>query len=331
MRRREFICFSLGCGLVWPCVTLAQPSAKQTKIGWLSPFSASLIPAAAKNRQAFRRSLERLGHAEGRDTVIESRFADGNLDRLPGLAAELVDQKVDIIVAVATPAAMAARKATSTIPIVMISVSDPVRSGLVESLARPGGNVTGLTFSVGLDIFSKSMELLKEAVPSLQMVALLMNPSSPAQAAATSQIEAAAQALNVRAGVFQVRRPEEIVTAFEAIAQDHYGAVLVAADPLFFSEAAQIGKLALKYQLPSMHQQREAAEAGGLISYGPDITDLNRRAATYVDAILKGAKPADLPIQQPTKFELVINLDTARALGLTISPTLLVRTDEVIE
>jgi putative ABC transport system substrate-binding protein len=185
--------------------------------------------------------------------------------------------------------------------------------------------VTGLTFSVGLDIFTKSMELLKEAVPGLQMVALVVNPANPYHAATASQIEAAAQALNVRGNVFQARRLEEIATAFEAIAQAHYGAVFVVADPLLASEAAQIAKLALKYQLPSMHQLRLEAEAGGLMSYGPDNTDLFRRAARYVDAILKGAKPADLPVQQPTKFELLINLNTARALGLTIPPTLLGR------
>jgi putative tryptophan/tyrosine transport system substrate-binding protein len=328
MRRREFICF-LGCGLVCSCAALAQQSAKQTKIGWLSPLSSR--PPAARNLQAFRQSLEHLGHVEGRDIAIEFRFADGNVDRLPSLAAELVDQKVDIIVTFATPAAEAARKATSAIPIVAISVTDPVGRGLVESLARPGGNVTGLSFSVGLDIFSKSMEFLKEAVPALQMVGLLLNQANPFHAAAASQIEAAAQALNVRARVFQASRPEEITTAFEAIAQLHFGAVFVVADVLFVTEAAQIAKLALTYQLPSIHQIRNEAEAGGLMSYGPDITDLYRRAAMYVDAILKGAKPANLPVQQPTKFELVINHNTARALGLTIPPTLLVRADEVIE
>ena len=212
-----------------------------------------------------------------------------------------------------------------------ISVTDPVGRALVESLARPGGNVTGTTFSVGLDIFTKGMEFLKEAVPGLQMVALLVNPANPYHAGTASQMEAATQALNLRANAFQARRPEEIATAFEAIAQAHCGAVFVVADTLFVAERAQIAKLALTYQRPSMHQSRVEAEAGGLMSYGPDITDLNRRAATYVDAILKGAKPAELPIQQPTKFELVINLNTARALGITIPPTLLARADEVIE
>ncbi len=328
MRRREFICF-LGCGLVCACAALAQQSAKQRKIGWLSPLSSR--SPAARDLQAFRQSIEHFGHVEGRDIAIEFRFADGNADRLPSLAAELVDQKVDIIVTFATPAAVAARKATSTIPIVAISITDPVGLGLVESLARPGGNVTGLAFSVGLDIFSKSLELLKEAVPGLQMVGLLLNPANPVHAAAASQIEAAAQALNVRARVFQARHPEEITTAFEAIAKAQFGAVFVVADVLFSTEAAQIAKLASTYQLPSMHQLRPGVEAGGLMSYGPDITDLYRRAAMYVDAILKGAKPADLPVQQPTKFELLINLNTARALGLTIPPMLLARADDVIE
>ena len=334
MRRREFICF-LGCGLVCPCVALAQQSGKQTKIGWLSNFSPRLVSAklgSAKLFPAFRQSLEHLGHVEGRDIAFEFRYAEGNYDRLASLAAELVEQKVDIIVAQNTPPAVAARKATSTIPIVAVSVTDPVGRGLVESLARPGGNVTGLTFSVGLDIFTKSMEFLKEAVPGLQMVALLVNPANPYHAGTASQIEAAAhRALNVRGKVFQARRPEEIATAFEPIAQAHYGAVFVVADTVLGLEAAQIAKLSLKYQLPSMHQLRIETEAGGLMSYGPDLTDSHRRAATYVDAIIKGAKPADLPIQQPRKFELVINRNTARALGITIPPTLLVRTDEVIE
>jgi ABC-type uncharacterized transport system substrate-binding protein len=336
MRRREFICF-LGCGLVCPRVALAQQGGKQAKIGWLSSFSprlvsAKLSPTAVTLFPAFRQSLEHLGHFEGRDFAFEFRYAEGDYDRLASLAAELVEQKVDIIVAQNTPAAVAARKATSTIPIVAIAVTDPVGRGLVESLARPGGNVTGLTFSVGLDHFTKSMEFLKEAVPGLQMVALLVNPANPYHAGTASQIEAAAhRALNVRGKVFQARRPEEIATAFEAIAQAHCGAVFVVADHVLSLEAAQIAKLSLKYQLPSMHQLRIEAEAGGLMSYGPDLTDQHRRAATYVDAILKGAKPADLPIQQPTKFELVVNLNTARALGITIPPTLLVRADGVIE
>jgi len=329
MRRRDFIRF-LGCGsLVFPCAALAQQSGKQTRIGWLSPNSRQSLEDPG--RRAFRKSLEDLGHVEGRDVAIVFRDADYNFDQLPSLAAELVEQKVDIIVTVATQAAVAARKATSKIPIVAISVTDPVGRGLVESLARPGGNVTGLTFGVGLDIFSKGLDFLKEAVPSLQMVAVLVNPTNPFHEAAASQIGAIAQALNVHASVFQARRPEAIAMAFEAIAQAHCGAVFVLADALLASERAQIAKLALTYQLPSMHQLRAEAEAGGLMSYGPDFTDLFRRAAKYVDAIIKGAKPADLPVEQPSKFALVINLATARALGVTIPPMLVVRADEVIE
>ena len=330
MRRREFIRF-LGCSfLVCPCVALAQQSGTQTRIGWLAPNSRD-DPNPAKMLQVFRQRLEHLGHIEGRDIAIEFRYADRNFGRLPALAAELVEQKVDIIVTLTTPATVAARKATSAIPMVAISVSDPVGQGLVDSLARPGGNVTGLAFGVGLDIFSKGLELFKEAVPGLRMVALLVNPANPVHEAVAGKMEAAALAMNLRAGVFQARRPEEITRALKAIAQAHYGAVFVVADALLASERSQIVKLAMTYQLPSMHQLREEAEAGGLMSYGPDTTDMYRRAATYVDAIMKGAKPADLPVQQPTKFELVINLTTARALGLTILPTLLVRADEVIE
>ena len=331
MRRREFIRF-FGCSfLVCPSVALAQQGGKQTKIGWLSPDDSRDAAFPAKMLQTFRQRLEHLGHIEGRDVAIEFRYADRKLDRLPALAAELVEQKVDIIVTLSTPASLAAREATRAIPIVAISVSDPVGQGLVESLARPSGNVTALTFSVGLDVFSKSLELLKEAVPGLQTVALLVNPANPIHESVASQMQAAALALNLRAGVYQARRPEEIATAFQAIVQAHYGAVCIVADSLFGSERARIVKLAMTYQLPSMHQNRDEAEAGGLMSYGPDRPDLYRRAATYVDAIIKGAKPADLPVQQPTKFELVINLNTARALGLTIPPTLLVSADEVIE
>jgi putative ABC transport system substrate-binding protein len=214
---------------------------------------------------------------------------------------------------------------------VAISFTDPVEQGLVESLARPGGNVTGLTFSVGLDIFSKGLELLKEAVPNLQTIALLVNPANPVHKDAASRMEAVALALNLPARVFQARRPEEIATALQAIAQAHYRAVCIVSDPLLVSERSQILKHAMTHRIASMHQNREEVEAGGLMSYGPDTIDLSRRAATYVDAIIKGAKPADLPVQQPTKFELVINLNTARALGLTIPPTLLVAADEVIE
>jgi putative ABC transport system substrate-binding protein len=309
---------------------LAQQGGKQTKIGWLAPGPRD-GPIPAKQLQTFRQYLEHLGHIEGRDIAIEFRYADRNYDRLPALAAELVEQKIDVIVTSATAATVAARKATSTIPIVAISFTDPVGQGLVESLARPGGNVTGVTFSVGLDIFSKGLELLKEAVPGLQKIALLVNPANPVHKAAAGQMETVALALNLRARAFQARRPEEIAAAFEVIAQAHYGAVCIVSDPLLVSERSQILELAMTYQLPSMHQNREEVEAGGLMSYGPDTIDMSRRAATYVDAIIKGAKPADLPVQQPTKFEFVINLNTARELGLTIPPTLLVRADEVIE
>jgi putative ABC transport system substrate-binding protein len=330
MRRREFILF-LGCSfLVCRCVALAQQGGKQTKIGWLAPNSRD-GPFPAKQLQAFRERLEHLGHIEGRDIAIEFRYAGRNYDRLPALATELVEQKVDIIVTSATAAAVAARKATSTIPIVAISFTDPVGQGLVESLARPGGNVTGLAFGVGLDIFSKGLELLKEAVPGLQTVALLVNPTNPVHERIASQMQAAALALNLPARVFQVRRPEEIATALQAIAQAHYGAVCIVSDPLLISERSQILKLAMTYRIPSMHQNREEAEAGGLMSYCPDTIDLARLAAAYVDAIIKGAKPADLPVQQPTKFELVINLKTAKALRLSVPPSLLVRADDVIE
>jgi putative tryptophan/tyrosine transport system substrate-binding protein len=328
MRRREFIRF-LGCGiLICPSVALAQQSGKQTKIGWLAPNSRD---ASIQFLQVFRQGLEHLGHVEGQDIAIEVRYADLNFDRLPGLAAELVEQKADIIVTLATQAAVAARKATSTIPIVAISVTDPVGRGPCREPRETRRERDRPGFRCGSRHFQQGLELLKEAVPGLQMVALLLNPANPFHADAGSKIEAAALVLNVRASSFQVRRTDEIATAFEAIAQAHYGAVFIVADTLFYGERAHIAKLAMAYQLPSMHQLRDEAEAGGLMSYGPDFYDLVRRGATYVHVIKKGAKPADLPVQQPTKFELVINLNTARALGLTIPPTLLLRADGMIE
>ena len=252
-------------------------------------------------------------------------------DRLPDLAAELVRLKVvDVIVATPTPPAAAAKNATGTIPIVMIAVGDPVGQGLIASLARPCGNVTGLSFSVGLEIIGKQLELLKETVPKVRRVAILSNPANPFHPLAIKEVKVAARSLGVQLQLLEARGPNEFDGAFAAMAKERVGALLVVTDPLFFLHRTRLADLAAKSRLPAAHGVREHVEAGSLMSYGPSLPDLSRRAATFVDKILKGAKPADLPVEQPTKFELVVNLKTAKALGLTIPQSILIRADEVI-
>jgi putative ABC transport system substrate-binding protein len=307
----------------------AQQATKQ-RIGYLIASSKER-PAIQKYRQAFLQSLAGFGYVEGQNVAIEYRFAELDFGRLPGLAAELVELKVDVIVAAPTPAAVAAKKVTGSIPIVMVNAGDPVSRGLVATLARPEWNVTGSSFSVGLEHFSKAMELLKEAVPSLRKVGVLVNPANPSHADIAQQISSTAPSLGLDTELFKASRKDDIEPAFVGMIQSRCQAAFIVADALTGSEAALIANLAAKHRLPSMHQLGEEVEVGGLMSYGPNITDQFRRAAAYVDKILKGAKPADLPVQQPTKFELLINLKTARALGLTIPPTLLVFASEVIE
>jgi putative ABC transport system substrate-binding protein len=280
--------------------------------------------------EAFRQGLRELGYVEGQNIAIESRWTEGKDDRLPGLAADLVRSKVDVIVAETGAATRAAQQATRTIPIVMSTVNDPVGSGLVASLARPGGNVTGLTI-MSPDLVGKQLELLKEVVPKVSRVALLRHPDNPASAAQLREAQAAAQALGVRLQTLEARSPQEIDDAFAAMTRERAGALLIIPDTLFWSQRRQIVELAVKRRLPSMRIGESYAEAGGLMSYGPSYLDLERRAATFVDKILKGANPADLPVELPTKFELVINLKTAKAIGLTIPQPLLQRADQIID
>jgi len=303
----------------------AQPTVKVARIGCLAGGSRR------NNFELFRQELEHLGYIDGRNIGFEYRFAESDLARLPQLAAELVSLKVDIIVASPTPAAVAAKQVTDAIPIVMVNAGDPVGLGLVESLARPGGNVTGLAFSVALETLGKALELLKDTVPNLNRVAVLLNPANPAHSLAKKQVEVAAAGSGVQLQLLEVRGPGDFPNAFAAMAQERAGAVIIVPDVLSVENAKQLAELAVSTGLPSMHGFREEVEAGGLISYGPNLTQPFRHAAAFVDKILKGVKPADLPVQQPTKFELVINLKTARVLGLTIPPTLLARADEVIE
>ena len=328
MDRRTFLfVFSLGA-LSAPLAAEAQPTGKVYRIGYLAPGSATVSQLPV---EAFREGLRELGLVEGQNIVIDYRFAEGRFDRLPELAAELVRLRVDVIMAGPTPPAMAAKKATGTIPIVMAGVGDPVELGLIASLARPGGNITGVSFSVGMDIFGKDLELLREAVPKARRVAILSNPANPSHALAITNVKAAAGSLGVQLQLLEAREPNQFDGAFAAMTKERVDALLVVADGMFIFHRARLADLAAKNRVPSMHGVRENVEAGGLMSYGPSTVAAWRRAAFFVDRILKGTKPADLPVEQPTKFELVINLKTAKVLGLTVSPSLLARADEVIE
>jgi len=325
MKRRTFIKGLVGSAVAWPFAARAQQAEKVPKIGYLAPSSASA------RAEVFRQGLRELGYVEGKNIVIEYRFAEGEFDRLPDLAAELARLEVDVIVSVATQASLAAKGATRTIPIVMANVSDPVGSGLVASLARPGANVTGMA-SMTAEVVGKSLELLKETVPKLSRVAVLWNPENAIfQAQMLRETQIAAGALGVVLQTFGARGADEFDRAFAAINRAHVGALLVLADNILILHRAQILDFAEKSRLPAMYGSREHAADGGLMAYGPRYDDLFRRAASYVDKILKGAKPADLPVEQPTKFEFVINVKTAKALGLTIPIPLLGRADEVIE
>jgi putative ABC transport system substrate-binding protein len=280
--------------------------------------------------EALRQGLRELGYVEGQSIVIEPRWAEGKFDRYPALAADLVRLKVHVVVAVGGNATQAAQQATRTIPIVMSVVIDPLGSGLVSSLARPGGNVTGLSL-MAPDVVGKQLELLKEVVSKVSQVAVLWNPNNPGSAPQLHEAKIAARGLAVRLRIFDARDPQEIASAFAAMTKERVGGLVILNDAILLNQRKQIAELAAKSRLPSVSGMREYAEAGGLIAYSPDFLDLERRAATFVDKILKGAKPADLPVEQPTRFDLLINLKTAEALGFTVPASLLRRADQVIE
>ena len=326
-RRTAALIVSLVLGiLAAPVAADAQP-AKTPRIGMLRVGSPS---DRVEQIEAFRRGLRDLGYVEGQNIIIEFRFAEGGQERLPDLAAELVRLKVDVIVANGTVAIRAAKQATATIPIVMATVGDPVRTGLVASLARPGGNITGSTL-LGPELGAKRLQLLKEAVPKLSRVALLWNPASLSNQLQFKDIQLGAKALGVALQSVEIRSPDGFDSAFTAITRERPNALIMTADPIHQLHAGRIIEFAARSRLPAMYQVRENVEAGGLMSYGASLPDLYRRAATFVDKILKGAKPADLPVDQPTRFELVINRKTAKALGLTIPQSVLFRADKVIE
>jgi putative ABC transport system substrate-binding protein len=310
-----------------PLVADAQQPGKVPRIGYLGPGSPSTVGHLV---EAFRRGLRVLGYVEGQNIAIEYRWAEGRFERLPDLAAELVRLNVDVIVTATTPAIQAAKQATKTIPIVMAVSADPVETGLVASLARPGGNITGLSL-LAPEIVGKQLQLLKEAVPKVSRVAVLCNPANLSSAPQLREAEVAARPLGVRLQILEARSPDEFESAFAAMTRERVGSLLVLGDPLFFQQRTRLADLAAKSRVPAMYGVSEHAEAGGLIAYSANVSDVYRRAATYVDKILKGAKPADLPVEQPTTFELVINLKTARALGLTIPQTVLIRADQVIQ
>jgi putative tryptophan/tyrosine transport system substrate-binding protein len=327
--RRAFLAGTGAVFLAAPLAAEAQQAAKVPRIGYLA-----LNFASGRNlTETFRQGLRVVGYVEGRNVVIEYRDAEGKPQRLPALAAELVALKVDVIVAPSTPATLAARRATRTLPIVFIGVADPITDGLVTSLARPGANVTGLS-SLTPELVGKRLDLLKQAVPRVSQVAVLWQPGGQGERTAKDMLkgaEVAARALGVRLQFVEARGPADLDRAFSEIIKARADALTVLGTPMFFNERRRLVDLTAKNRLPALYPIREFVDAGGLTSYGANFADLYRRAAAYVDKIFKGAKPADLPVEQPTKFELVINLKTAKALGLTIPPSLLGRADEVIE
>jgi putative ABC transport system substrate-binding protein len=325
MRRREFIALVGGAAAAWPLAARAQQAGKLPTIGFLGAS-----PSIESQRvAAFVQRLRELSWVDGRNLAIEYRWAEGRNERYTEAAAELVRLKVDVIVTVATPATLAAKQATLVIPIVFGAASDPVGTGLVESLARPGGNVTGLANQIS-DTDGKKLELLREAVPGLRRLAIMANVGNPASVLDMGEAQATARALGLEVTTSKIRREEDISPAFDAL-KGRADALYVCVDPLVNTHRIRVNTLALAARLPTIHGLREYVEAGGLMSYGPNVPDLLRRAADYVDKILRGAKPSDIPVEQPTKFDLVINLTTAKALGLKIPESFLLRADEVIE
>jgi putative ABC transport system substrate-binding protein len=327
VKRRNFIAFIGGAVAAWPLAAWAQDAGRKHFIGFLGNSTAAL---EANLIGPFRDGLRALGYEEGRNLAIEYRWAEGRYERFPTLIAELIASKIDVIVTAGTPATLAVKKATTSIPLVMIAVGDPISTGIVPNLRHPGGNITGLT-SIAPELEAKRLELLREVVPALSHFAVLWNPSNAYQVLSENEIRALALVLGLKMLSLGARTREEINDAFATIIRERPGALLVLADRLFLHNRMRIMEFALQNRLPGVHAYRELVEAGGLMSYGPSYSDLHRRAATYVDKILKGAKPGDLPIELPTKFDLVVNLKTAKVLGLAIPPSVLARADEVIE
>jgi ABC-type uncharacterized transport system substrate-binding protein len=326
MKRRHFVTLLGGAAAAWPLAASAQQAAKVPTIGYLSGATRA---AESQRGAAFVQRLRELGWIDGHTIAIQARWAEGRTEQFAEIAVEFARQKLDIIVATGTPPALAAKQATSVIPIVFVAVADPLGTGLVPSLARPGGNITGLS-SQFTDIVGKRLELLHGVVPGLHRLAVMGNIGNPAIKLELGEAQEAARSLGLEAVIFEIRRAEDIVPAFNAL-KDRAEALYVATDLLIIANRIRINILALTARLPTTYNIREYVELGGLMSYGPNFPDLFRRAADFVDKILRGAKPGDIPVEQPTKFDFVINLTTAKALGLEIPPTLLARANEVIE
>lgn len=328
IRRRKLMIALAGSAVIAPMAAIAQKQAGVRRIGYLSaPTRASV----AKAHDEFVRALGELGWTVGKNLAIEYRWADGKVERLPALARELVKENLELIVAPAGSAALAAKNATSTIPIVMMFPTDPVATGLVQSLRRPGGNVTGTSFAPGYEIYGKQLEMLKEAIPQATRVALLFNSAEPGSDLQVKEVRAAARKLNLQLQLLEARRPEDLAHVFAAIAKQRTEALLVSRDSIFLVNRERVAALALQSRLPTMCSFRENVEAGGLIGYSVNMIGFIGHAAGYVDKILRGARPADLPVEQPTQLELVVNMKTARALGLKIPNSILVRADKIIE
>jgi ABC-type uncharacterized transport system substrate-binding protein len=326
MKRRNFIAF-VGTLVVWPLAARGQHGSGERLIGVLSPISRA---AAARNVEALRAGLNDLGYAEGRNIRLEIRYADGAIERLPELASELVKLNPAVIVAGSPPAALAARGATRTIPIIMNSSPDPVALGLADSIARPDGNVTGFWWGDEA-LNGKRLELLRQAVPRITRVGLILNPKDPTDSDAAKAVAEASKTLNLTIRVLEVRAAGQLQEAFATATHEKLQGLVIASGPLFVSSRAELAKFALAARLPAIGGFRDFAIAGTLASYGANLSDLYRRKAGFIDRVFKGANPADMPIERPTKFEFVINLKTAKAFGLTISPALIAQADEVIE
>ncbi|MFS8084637.1 MAG: ABC transporter substrate-binding protein [Acidobacteriota bacterium] len=325
-RRRTLLRIALcGVALAVPFVSLAQQRPKAWRIGFLAADSSS-----TRAYEGFRQGMRELGYPEGTNLTIQWSFADGAYERLSGFAAEFARSKVDVIVAGTTLSVHSARQATTTIPIIMVAVPDPVGEGFVRSLSKPGGNITGLS-NIVTEVSAKHLELLRTAVPKLSQVAVLINPLNPSDSLILEQIAGAAYSMGVKVFAVEASTAKQIDAGFDAMTRSRAQALIVAADSYFDLQREQIAKLAIKSRLPAIFSNRESTEAGGLMSYGQDLTEHYRRAAAYVDKILKGAKPGDLPVEQPTLLELVINRKTARALELTVPQELMLRADKVIE
>jgi putative ABC transport system substrate-binding protein len=333
MRRREFIALLSGAVATWPLIARGQQATKMPQIGVLSPSHGGKSDASLATLNAFMSALSELGYTEGQNIAVDRKFADGDANKLTRLAQELVERRVDAIVAFSTPAARAAKQATSAIPIVAIGMADPVEDELVSSLARPGGNVTGTSF-LGPDLVSKRLQLLKEIVPGLSRGVVLWHPRAYGErtmAGMLKEVESAAQSLGTKLQLVPAASPDDLSNAFAEMTKEQADGLIVFPSPMLFSQYSRIVTFAANNRLPAIYAAREGVEIGGLVSYGVNLPDLSRATAIYLNKILKGAKPAELPVTQPTKFELVINLKTAKALGLTISRDLVLIADEVID